>query len=664
MKYLRLILIFIVLHMAPLAAHSCASSDTYFQSAYYIEFYDFDKLFDVYYAKSAEDPYTKREEEYKAYCDGIRRLEESKNLAPLDFESVPSYGSGSLPSNNYSTALTFLEAAFADPNVKGQWQDLIQLRQDMLGMFRYDYDTEELLNRIRKLDPNKVAGYGAYLEAAFYLYKGEYDKAREIYAQLKTSKSEGTWFKRLWSYFIKSPYWLEETAAYMEARTLLLMAQENEGYTWPFQPIAVDKKTLQKSYDLFQAYLNDYPDGRYVNSVQNLQRKFYRLLGEREKLNHAIKDNFNTASKLLENSEEVHRFKGEFEMYFTGEIEPESDSPILIAYELQKRNPSEQDLSKALTALEQRKHEFEAYPGLFAFLKVLALYNLKRFKDAVKVEVSPELIKKGNIVSIGTEILQINSYRELGQFDKALQLLKSLKDIKEDDQIDLLLLRTHIALKSPKLEILKDLSSQRIRAVFVNVLLSAEDLEDLSSNAENLAQPLQEELKRALLNTYVTTGEFQKALSLGNLPCAEKPVFQAFVKNPSNSEDSLELGKLLMESYSPWSAPDWWIGDLRYACPECVPIDFNYKPPIHYFMRVVEDHKKTKQESEVEAEALHFLCGTCFHSGYRHARCTWDDFYLSKELEAIHKEMVPRWFARLHKVYKRSKWARNTPYYY
>ncbi len=77
-------------------------------------------------------------------------------------------------------------------------------------------------------------------------------------------------------------------------------------------------------------------------------------------------------------------------------------------------------------------------------------------------------------------------------------------------------------------------------------------------------------------------------------------------------------------------------------------------PPFEYFLKVIQSADE-KKKSDLEAEALHYLVAKCFHGHYDRYNCQWGKEFKNKSLE---------WFRRLHKKYKGTTWADQTPYYY
>lgn len=669
-----IILLFNAFFAVPLT-YPCVDDTSFFDESIFIEEGNFDGVFYIFFSPDSSENKVSHGSEYENYVHQIRSLEKSKGIKYSVVEELDERIWGSpVASNSYGSALQFLSAAFNDPNVVGDWQELIKLRHAILflrdGRFK-----EETLKEIQKLNTKRVGGYKDYLEAAYYFYTGNNQEALSLFRQLKNATPPSPTFLSKVLVFLglenslakkKNNSWLQEAATYMEARTLLIMSQQNLG---GYEDAAETKAKLKldllyESRALFQAYLQNYPQGLYVKSAQNLQRKFHRLLGEDDKLNENLRDTFHQVLSVFPKTENalkfIYQLESEFR-YFSGDIK-ENDDPIIMAYFILERDNA--DYAEQLHCIHLQEQRFNKYPGLFPFLKAFLLSKIGRYKELVSSIPESQNFEKNDSLSLSTEALRAQAFLHLGKPEKALEVLHKIKNV-ENDHFDILLLKAHRAHKSPLTDIVNDLTREKVLEVFIGGMLTQNELEILFQERHKIsADTIVSLVDDALMRRYLVTGNFTKALefeknSTQTLEGVKDHMIR-LLADPDHNQSLLEIGKYLL--YMTPVRENVVRTNYDEIEKECLPIiTIPFIRPVDYLLKIVENHAKSGKRSMIEAEALHYLIAEWFRS-YKYQFIRYENDYDS--YEHMKKNKVKHWFRRLHTVYKGSIWARETLYYY
>lgn len=184
-------------------------------------------------------------------------------------------------------------------------------------------------------------------------------------------------------------------------------------------------------------------------------------------------------------------------------------------------------------------------------------------------------------------------------------------------------------------------------------------------------------LLQELMHRYLRRGQFKEMASLYEKASEEereffmdiKPYIVKLAASPHHNESLLALGKFFCVNERYYNDSPLPAEGLTKRCRACQAAQFNQKamtfimrvpekemvPPFLYFFKIVEDHKKSRKKSMIEAEALHYLVADCFRGSYTRDKCQWGLDFENKSRE---------WFMLLHKKYKETEWAKKTPYYY
>lgn len=647
---------------------SCCSTDPFFQSPTYLQPHEFKRMINFYYSEAKIPSSHEENITLETYTQKIEALFKEKKLpfTPEEIERPGNYY-GALQTNHFANALEFLTQAARDSRVKKDWPRLVSLRQDLLTVFKKNSDSSLLLDKIRTLKNGDVGPYGAYLEGAYLFYAGSYQEAAQIFAHLKTPEAP-TFFSRISDYFgkVSSSDWIEDTAQYMEARTYLIMAQDKiDGYESDAERAQkMNVASLGKAWELFQTYLKERPKGRYVHSTKNLERRIFSLSGMQNQLDNALKTYVKNLLSESPSPADVHEAFSEFSYYFKGNINPETDAPLVVAYGVQNEIFSKGTLPQVLKSLDTRAKEYTAYPGLVLFLKAVILSRLEQHEQLLQEIPFQKDFPKEDIVGLGTQVIRARSLRDLERAQEALSALKHFGPLHHDDHLDFEIYTTHLDLQSAPESVLMDLSSDTVIDVFLEKLTSTPTLEHLLKKGDKFSPDLVKKIKHALTRRYLLSGRLKEAVDLDALDEELRPVLVDFLKNPQDNAALLSLAKTLMDTTHPWNE-DFDAYELEEICPSCkIVANDPVVPPLTYFMRVVENHKKRKQTSAIEAEALHHICSFCFKGSYYANSCLWQSWWRNPSLKTIHDTKLPVWFKRLHKIYKGTQWAKETPYWH
>lgn len=180
------------------------------------------------------------------------------------------HGEGSrCRSNDQASASAFIAALLNSPELAdSERKALADSRLQMLSACSWAPDQQA------SLIPGDLASadaraFALYLQAAADFYSGRFDAAASGFSALADSRQP----------------WLQQTAAYMNARTLLNHVQET-GFTeyGEIDPDRLDETLLDSAGQAFEQYLSRWPQGDYAVSARGLLRRVHWLAGNDDKL--------------------------------------------------------------------------------------------------------------------------------------------------------------------------------------------------------------------------------------------------------------------------------------------------------------------------------------------------------------------------------------------
>jgi hypothetical protein len=165
-------------------------------------------------------------------------------------------------SNDDAAARAFLQQLVGSTDLPAAERlSLARARLAMLGSCSWD---EAQRASLVPADVQSAPGkqFAGYLRGAVAFYAGDFPQATGAFKALEGSTQP----------------WLQETARYLEARTLLNQAQQNAFDEMGYPKLEnVDKAVLAESEKAFEAYLQAYPSGLYTASARGLLRRVYWL---------------------------------------------------------------------------------------------------------------------------------------------------------------------------------------------------------------------------------------------------------------------------------------------------------------------------------------------------------------------------------------------------
>ena len=506
--------------------------------------------------------------------------------------------------------------------------------------------------------------HAAYLRGAAQFHAQHYDSALTVFQDLRVSASpQLAWWEKLFG--VSGYSWAREASSYMVARCQLIISQDRfDGYWKPIE--SVDQEMLRSADSSYLAYLAEYPEGLYARSARDIRRKIFFLSGQQSELDQDLKrvmlEHFPASNKT---ESRVSVYKGivdEFLLRFRGEVDFARDSPVLTAYAwLGPQEPNPQDL----IALEARKGDFKAYPGLFRYVRALGLYRLGCFQELL--DKTPEEPAEKSAIWLSTQLLRARALAKVGDSTGARAALEKMQAISAEDAVTLelgiLLLNGTDGFElfrysSP----VHDNSHLRVFATFG---IADEELEAGLAGSD-IPGDTRQMLNHELARRYVLSGRFKELVNLLGrervVPfTGATAIFARLATDPHDITALVDLGEFLYENYI---TPGFGnaLADLMPRCVPCAEFDTrtdSYTPPLTLFSTAVELARESHQRSEAEAKALHYIV-LSERPGRWRQQCTWS----SRPVVGANQMTGKQAFERLHKLYENSPWAVNTPYYY
>ncbi len=282
------------------------------------------------------------------------------------------------------------------------------------GGYSHYYFSEEqkALAKLEWSDPStmirsrKGREFLTYLLGAQAFYIGDFKVAHDRFAEL-TKSSNG---------------WLSETAIYMIGRTEINRAQVSAFGNWgDFSgPDAVDKIAIRNARKVFDAYIKNYPEGRYTASAKGLMRRIFWLAGENENLVGAYEKMLAQTNSLDPGAfaEEV-----DVKLLYNDKAKAQVSDPLLLAViALQKmRKPVYEGTQISLAELNGMKDALSDSPAIYEFLQASHAFHVAG--DARRVlQLIPDAARQENFSYLqfsrqalrGMALAQLNDRNEEG----------------------------------------------------------------------------------------------------------------------------------------------------------------------------------------------------------------------------------------------------------
>lgn len=309
------------------------------------------------------------------YASRIRELLTSEYKG-LDFPKYL-YGYGICDSNNYSSALAFIEAAAQEHGRSDATDRLIVARHHILKFCNLETSElprflEEVSTLLEPLRANEhFASWVAYLDGAMFFYKQRFEEARASFSSISAQHSS----------------WLKDTADYMAVR--------------------IAKGDVEKSERLpgaIRGYLRSHPKGRYAETVRHLGRIIFRLNDDRMGLIQATHKDFArvVAQNPLESVEQKLSFL--YEAVFDTEAIfdiPEKTGAIAkmhplavvatLLVEISNDGPKEDTPIQVWRSRFNKGLELStSYSGLSNYFDLLLLVHEQKFTDIAQTIINRE----------------------------------------------------------------------------------------------------------------------------------------------------------------------------------------------------------------------------------------------------------------------------------
>jgi hypothetical protein len=504
--------------------------------------------------------------------------------------------------------------------------------------------------------------YELYLKGATHFHEYEYSLALELFNQSLSATDTNS-------------MWVREASTYMRARTQLCMSQDDwDGYMQDSDQISHD--VVETARESYQNYLTHYPNGLYTESAREIRRRIFYLQGMNDSLDLALKE------ILIRAVDTAHVDSGKIrisralmsELYnhLSGHANFGVDHPFVIGLSMLGEGDPSTDEIELLIA---RRSEFSKYPGLFEYLYCLGLYRLGQFEKVIEAtSVDTSAVSP---LAISRLLLRARSYSRLLQEEQSFATLLVMYKYQRDSYLE-----SEIAIKAKKLKRLEWLftkgapSFSNASQAFIAAFGFANDEIETALKNVDIVNSKRQFLVRELAHRYLLSSRYQDCL---HLLAAEHliefdsvlQIVKPLVKMPKNVEALANLGEYLFaHRIGPLTV--WNIDGISYEigyglvettrrCGSCFAINSNrdnYLAPIDLFRSVVNISRQTGKRSEAEAKALHYIVFA--RKPGREYSVSWQDRY---ENRIAHDECKAA-FQRLHRLYKDSKWAKATPYYY
>ncbi len=540
-----------------------------------------------------------------------------------------------------------------------------------------DYDRYDLMDnketpeqKTARDAANGTKSYAAYQIATEAFNISDYEKALTLYQQLHDRKKSLK--SKLYNFFgQKSDDWATEAATYMIGRTQMIMAQTLwDGYSDVTQTI--DEKLIEQAGKSFETYLKEYPDGLYANSARNIKRRLLLLAGK----DKALSDSIREALHNPEDAQNPFLFREFINYASDAPINVKTDAIPIILYTWLGNDPiTEQDLKD----FENRQQDTEANHDLYNMIRAIGLYRTGKYKELTE-DIPAASETANHTLALSLLSLRGRSYIKQEQYDQAratfVKMLERASTEDERESIELEIARTKIMEDDTKWLFSKNspLKNEKVLAAIAQNALSDEEL--VASLRDSPSADKRRFLAQELMLRYLLSRQFEqldalfkteKKTDIPKIFAKIKSTISALARNPKDETALLEIATYEYQNfitpihtfddtyhtpYYDFSAYD----QIKSWCTPCQKTEekrASYEPPYTIFLEVAQN-LKSKEKSETEAQALHYVV-TCFRGNSFQKQCKWDKTFENKGKQA---------FQRLHKIYPDSTWAKKTPYFY
>ncbi len=436
-----------------------------------------------------------------------------------------------------------------------------------------------------------------------------------------------------------------------------------------------------------------------VHATRRTLHSNYRWESTRNSIRHMVQTGPNSMSSepMLEPDLRAD-FLYEFRKHFTGHIDVSVDPPLLVGY----RAIDTQLLTvEELHAISKREKDFLSYPGLLKFVLAVGYYRLKSYDSVLAV--SDSVPDVSTIMWLSTQLLRSRAFGHTGRSESQIQVLYEMYErcpnatlavelavaslnagqgLRLFSEASPFLAKARIGDQldtppyTPGCPLMTGADNTQIRSFVTFGFETAELKQALAGSrlSGTFRSMFVQELSRRLIllgryKEFLILGEKE---SLGPLEGAKKFV-QAVVNSPGEPAPWADLGEYqfqislegrnpeIGEFLSPWGA-----SGEEALLPRCTVCSFpkhrsdSLIRPLTLFNKAISLSRKKGIRSEAEAKSLHYIVMGGRSESFAHERLDWS--YVDRSDSAFARSKAA--FQRLHRLYKDSKWAKATPYYY
>jgi hypothetical protein len=304
-------------------------------------------------------------------------------------------------------------------------------------------DRKQILKYLLQLDnspeQNRTKDYFSYISAANAFYADDYSTAEQLFSALSTSTTS----------------WVKEAALYDLIRVEIRKTQRQSGDSYGFFDLAkVDQAQANKILPAIQRYLNEFPQGHFVDSATQLKRRAYWLSHDNKNLLksyldaiNAIRNNndFIAAAKLAAEIDNKYLFTAPSENSDAKKLpaslaQIEWDDSILATAQIlvRLRKPAANDKQaqyNPVTVDEIKSHEnnFKQQNAASLYQYLLTAYDFfKEEKFDVVVQATENwkaTIAQADYASFSSAALRAAALEKLQRWQEAAALLKELREL-------------------------------------------------------------------------------------------------------------------------------------------------------------------------------------------------------------------------------------------
>jgi hypothetical protein len=374
---------------------------------------------------------------------------------------------------------------------------------------------------VKAMQPTKAAReFAAYLIGAKAFYDGAFDPALAQFASLAQSQNP----------------WLRETARYMNARAWLNKAEIGAfaDFDGTAEPKVSDKGSLAEADMAFNAYLSDYPSGRYAASARGLLRRLYWLARDKARLGAEYAALIPTAG-AARSASAIPDLADEIDLKFLGDKGESRDPNLLAVKDLMRMRASGKNKPDfPAKDIETQAHDFAGREALFGFLKAACAYyvdgdaaqTLRLLGEPAQGPLSPPYL------SFSRETLRGQALMAQGQYEKAAEQWRRLLPLAADpwqkEAVELGLAMSWERLGSVNKVFLTEtrITSPRLRAILLRYVAGPILLRMAVENPDSI--PAERRLARfVLLFKEATRGQYANFLQDDNAEALRKDEAEA-----------------------------------------------------------------------------------------------------------------------------------------